>query len=573
MFYDRERMRAAFDESQYHGCWFVAANLAYDLCNLYGNQIPIELCLVGRNLYFGRRQVTVKVIRTPKRTYESPVYVHFADVLRQCPSGSVRKLGEWLGLPKIDTGGRHPEDMPLEEAVAYCGRDSEITCRFAHRLQDTYHDLGCEYKYTLGSSALDLWRRKYQTRPYIRLDESTLMHLAQAYYGGRCEAFEIGELKDGPFYFGDFKSMYPSVMRDLPLPIASREHCFECSCPGSWALDYEGVSRVTVHHPDMTYPVLPYRHPQTNKLLFPVGTFTGYWTHLELRYALSLGVRILRYHYTVYFDAVESTLAPMMERLYALRSDGPWQNIVGKLLSNNLSGKYAQNRPPGRLLTPEAFELLRYESTEDIQATQVYRDDTDTPIAYLVEETNWELPKHTNFVWSAYITAGARIKLHRAGAPLRMIYCDTDSILTRTPLTTSTALGSLDLKEVTQACTILAPKAYETDESCRVKGVPRHQGWYEALPGQYFPTDDLQSMALAGFKVFYDAPLKLFESFTRTGFLPRIEESVDGECTYNKDAIRASPNIWHVKSKVLTGESDKRIILPGGRTKPLRIQE
>lgn len=612
VYYTRQSMIRAFYQRRWEGGWFWAHNVAYDIQNLWGKNLPGRTCLMGGAVYFLR---LITRAFTTGNGYRVKLGVHLADTTRYFPK-SLATVGKLISkatgrddLKKIHDTTDDLDSLTDAECLERCERDARIVHYFAGDvLQPTLNELGTSLNYTIGSASLELWRRTCQRRRYTQLDVPDLDFLNAAYYGGRTEAFYRGRLPKGVYWNGDINSMYPSVMRDLEMPIASREFTYRVLRPGTWVLSLPGVSLCTINVPDMMYPPLPYREPRTGKLIFPVGTLRAHWTHLEINYALSLGCTITgRIEESVYFSATERPYADLMERLFKVREQGGVYDLVGKLLANNLYGKAGMCNPPGQLMSPQEFAALRHEATEqyldgdDTLANQTaspeeYRDEEGRVIAVMLKGKGKLYPKFANQIWAAMITAGARVKLHHLLVKYDALYCDTDSIITQVPFTPDGALGGLGFKTQILSTSdiidprtgeileegldsrIIGPKAYQflhyRKDWCQVKikGVPDRRGWYRvAGQSEWCECSDIKTMALQGFEVGYETPLKLLESFKKRE-LPMITRSKRDPSKFVLGAkIKAKSNAWFFHSKLLKLENTKREALPSGWTRPLKV--
>src|SRR5258708_4862020 len=75
-------------------------------------------------------------------------------------------------------------------------------------------------KHTVASQAMTALRTSYLGHYWIaHANESALALEGDAYYGGRCEAFTLGELA-APVHHLDIASAYPSAYRSAPLPLS-----------------------------------------------------------------------------------------------------------------------------------------------------------------------------------------------------------------------------------------------------------------------------------------------------------------------------------------------------------------
>lgn len=557
-------MQRAFYEERYRGYWFIAHNLAFDLAQIFGQCIPAELCMVGSSLYFARL-CTGERESSRDSSFTWKEYAHFADTTRHCLK-SLASIGEDIGIRKMfeNYDKQHPEDLDNSALKMGVSQDAIICGEFARRLQESYILAGTSFRYTVGSSCLELYRRNYMTETIIQMDREDLLAFNEGYYGGRCEAFYLGRLPPGTYYLGDVNSMYPSVMRDLELPVPSRDHVwYEKGCK-KWILERPGMSECIVTVPKMMYPPLPWRRPTDGKLLFPVGTFRGYWSHIEIEYALKCGVQIESIIQTWWFDSTCRPFEGYVNDIYAMRRRGGFHSTVGKLLGNNLYGKMGQSNPPGKLVTWDQYlemitECETAEQEMELNESATVYEKNGEPIAVCLQSEEKVFPKHSNIIWASYITAAARIKLHSFFAEYKALYCDTDSVLTKKPVEKCPDLGALSLQSTHTACEIIGPKSYKFDDKVALKGVPKKSGWQE-LPGGRGWTEiaDIRLAALSGERVAYRAPLRLTESFIREDLPEMVDASGCGVFELIQHAVPATVNYWHPKIKQLSRKSDKR---------------
>lgn len=594
VFHTAEAMGLAFYRREWEGAWFFAHNLMYDLQAIWGHELPGHTCVINGQVYFTtirvrKRDRIVQRKGKPVRVTERR-YVHLADTTRHY-QGSLAKLGKFVGLEKMFDGLEDFDGLGDDELTERCVQDAKIVHRAAEDLQATYNAIGTSLNYTAGSSALECFRRTAMQREYVKLDDADLIDMNRCYYGGRTEAFQVGKLDAGTYYLADVVSMYPSVMRDLVLPIPSREHVWRTKEPAAWMLERPGGSHVRIKVPESMYPPLPWKHPTTGKLLFPWGELEGWWTHLEINYALSLGCELIEHREAIWFDASERPFRDFVVNLFQVRQKGGMYDLVGKLCLNSTYGKFGQCRPAGTLMSEVEWLEWASENRKEAEAlvssdaVSSYRGNDGEIIAILIQPDEMVFPKHSNQVWAAMITAAARIKLHGLLVRLGGIYCDTDSVLTREPIEDATELGALGLKDVVTGGVILGPKCYQfhhpaeakSKVTTRIKGVPSRAGWFSPDGVRWWETPNVREHALLGLEVAYLAPMKLIEGMRRDTvptLLPIAGPmaTVDAPREYVwGEAISAKPNLWFPHRKCLKLENDKRHVLPSGRTVPLRV--
>lgn len=484
-----------------------ATNLGYDLGNLFkGSFYCLEIT------YIKGRIITAKIKGTK---------VNFKDTLNHWKI-SVKEMGERIGLKKLDSGNDFNN-------VEYNQRDARITRLFVLTMKEKYEEFGAKLKSTIGSTALDLFYSRYYPKPDHQIFKSDdIDWMLGGYYGGRVEIFNT-KPTHGSIHYYDFNSLYPSVMVGRDFPKLDRFK-FRMGYDES----AEGIAEVLVSVPDgLSIPYLPVR--SEFGLIFPTGRFKGRWTHFEIREAQKYGVKIEKVFKSIEFTGVTRPFDDFVTDLYTARMESQkikdtLMSDSAKLLMNNLYGKFAQGN--------EITYLKPYDRKELRQGDQVLQD-------MVLRNQVKDYPKHTNVIWSAYVTAYGRDKLFRAMNQVeaigsKMLYCDTDSVIFqgKSPFKTSKDLGELKLEDTYSYAHFKLPKLYRLDKgeekTARAKGVPRNS----AL--EFF------EKGIAEFK----RPNKLRESLRR----------------------KLVPNEWHLTKKEMRREYDKRKRGPDGTTSPIRLE-
>jgi hypothetical protein len=142
-----------------------------------------------------------------------------------------------------------------------------------------------------------------------------------------------------------------------------------------------------------------------------------------------------------------------------------------KLLLNNLYGKFGQ-----RHLSNIEYFFAESDNTilELIKNTfdcgkKIYVNNVNE--GYIIEESeydgNYSLP-----IWSVYVTAYARIKLHSLILEYEPYYVDTDSVYTDKIIIGCKELGMLKLEKKMNKCIFVKPKLYFPEDEIKSKGVP-----------------------------------------------------------------------------------------------------
>lgn len=367
-------------------------NLEYDLVNLYGAERVAELVL-----RFSRSSLVGGHWRGHR--------VHFRDTVRHLPM-SVKELGTMVGLPKLTR----------DRSVAYCVRDTTITYRAAKLIHEAYRRHGERPRMTIASTAYHIWQARHWGRKVFAPADEIREAARSAYHGGRTETFALGEFKRA--HAIDAASMFPWAMVAAPLPLPWGDFV---RVRAGEPIVGSGLYRVRAEVPDTIRPSLPVRTRYGT--VFPAGRFSGWYVGEELLHALATGTRIevmAGYRFPRIVRPFDSYVRKMFRA--KSRSRGG-RRAMAKLLLNALYGKFGQRGE--RIRAVPLRQLHRMESPpRDFRVWNglaFYREDGPPP--------PWG-----NFVWAAFVTARARVRLHREllkieRAGRRPLYCDTDSVV------------------------------------------------------------------------------------------------------------------------------------------------
>lgn len=507
-----DEFKKEFTHRRYKNKIIYAHNAEYDLSAVYGN-----IYLMDGNAVFNGKFICA--------TNEN---AKFADSFNLMPT-SVKKLGELLGMPKGTLGSNLKSHLDnLDNDIAYCKRDCEIVYKSLERLFE-----GLEPSYTVGSHAIKTFRHKYMK------DEILVDGLADKFfecmYGGRTEAFRIGPC-DAKVY--DINSAYPYAMKK-PLPDPSR--IFETDRM-SYLFDpnYGGMITATVRiNKFERLPALPLKWE--GKLLFPTGVISGSWTFPEIRHALKFTqTEILNVDKILVSPLIESPFIDFIDALYAKRSatTDEFLRYRYKLEMNNVYGKLVQRlRDEYKFFRTEAevYAYMRKQKTPRAELTKVVG-------GYFIRYDVDKIYPHTIPCWGAYITAYVRVQLHEMMLKFfpDLVYCDTDSVfLARDLNINEKQLGGWK-KENKIITNIRTLKDYvyvdEAGETARMlKGVKK----------------DAQQLTQDADVWKYNRMIKTRESMRRIDCRP--------------------PGTFIEQIKLLTGDYNKRIVLPDGSTKPFNF--
>ena len=443
-----------------------------------------------------------------------------------------------------ELGKRPKSDKQFTELLDYNANDALISRQYMMKLIRDFESLGATFKNTLASTAMSLFRNKYLLKKYYTHHPYVLKELFKGYYGGRTEAFSRGIT--GECYYYDFNSMYPAAMLN------------EFPDPSTLKIDYhnidrvrhfEGISHVRVFCPDMKYPVLPFRNG--TKTIFPTGTFTGYYCHNELRYAVEQGYVIMDVYKSYYFLRTTPIFRNYVTDLYELRKKMKLANdpmeVTVKLLMNGLYGKFAQSFiGMDDWVHKSQVTIEMIEECPDFEQLGDYyrfRQAEVKPAIYCFPEL------------SAYVTAYGRIMLHRKIIETKPYYVDTDSLMTTAKIPHSLELGDLKLEMGIISSVIVKPKFYAfygmkyengkivEIEDVKIKGFAR-----------------VNEIVWQGQRMRFSGKKKFFSFMEFIGFLNSPKAAYEKISKF-KEAMRRclKPNQEFVMEKKFVLDDDKRV--------------
>ena len=352
----------------------------------------------------------------------------------------------------------------------------------------------------------------------------------ESYYGGRCEVFRRGLQKVTSY---DVNSMYVAVMRDELIPNPSITKYLKNHEQIIGMIDTEFLTvdcRVRV--PKTRIGLLPYRSPDTGKLIFPWGEWRGSYNSVELREALKWGAEIVTVYRALWYPESDRYFRDYAQMTIDGRKRAKARGDVAeeqlyKYYGNGLYGKFGQRNTKGG----QYVRLSQF--TGDLKGLRIVPGAGDYWVELPVtgSEDTW----HTFPVICATITAYARAKMlsalcHNAETS---VYCDTDSLKcvgAAAGITVSDAPGDWGYEyEAEQE--FYRPKRYAEKR----KGVPKSA----ILVAK---TDDSET----------------YEFERPTKFRTAIRQHCD-------------QNIWRKEQKTLSLIDDKREWLEDGSSYPLYV--
>jgi hypothetical protein len=235
------------------------------------------------------------------------------------------------GCRKYD--GDHPYAMcvfwaPIAELTTYNERDCVILYKAIERFEQTLLDLGGQLQMTIASCAMHLFRRKY-LQDDIRTVAAVNGWARKAYTSSRVEVFQTH--CENAHYF-DLNSSFPFAMT--------------FDCPGNvkkmrakklppYGSIYIAECEIIV--PEMYLPPLPFRHD--GRVFFPTGTWTSWFSNIDLELLQKRGGRIVKVIQSIEFEK-QSSLREYAIDIYAKRKAATtsYEKLILKYLLNSLGG-------------------------------------------------------------------------------------------------------------------------------------------------------------------------------------------------------------------------------------------
>jgi hypothetical protein len=455
-FKDKSVLNDMFKKSSYT---FVATNLQFDICTLIREENKEYLL---RPMIRGSRFIAADLVKPHNHGK-----VKCIDTLSFFPFG-VKTLGQYIAgvnkiIPPAWLGRRPQKRHELKYLKIYCMRDAEISYKTMRFISEFCAELNINLKKTAAATALNFWRRNFLDRVIFQMKPELIEKHYLAYYGGRTELFRRGKIGDG-YKFYDVNSLYPSVMRNaFPDPNSVRH---VTNSEEKLIDEYEGISHARIIAPKyMKRPFLPYRH-ESGKLLFPLGEWDAWYSHVELRYAKSLGYKIKKVYETIYYTKKWYPFKKFVDFCYERRlrykkeGNVPKEKFM-KLLMNSLYGKFAQKSSGDQeiihidSLTVDKMDDMAYKGYEE----DIVGEHGDW--RYFTRKKTRSYPAFVIPILSLYTTAYARIVLYEyLKDDDSVVYVDTDSIVTKKNLKTSDRLGNMKLEyDLIDGC-FVRPKFY-----------------------------------------------------------------------------------------------------------------
>jgi len=413
----------------------------------------------------------------------------FLDTMRFFPSQSLQKLAEsFLGESKDDVPLDYISRMEdyknefTEQYYSYLRQDCKLLYDIYNKFRNEINQFTAigELGLSSGSTAMRSFRKWMSTDyPKTRIFSAPEEYLTFADYALRGGlTMYIGDGKHNQHKYEavnhyDVISMYPSVMRSVPVPTSPMIYTqevikdYDCYRPAWYLCDYKQTEgRIPI-----LFPI---------KSEFPAWEGQAILNHFELQFLDNYG------QYTVTDGvAYESFAFPFdkyFTKLLGLRMEAKREKKAAKahalkILANSLYGKFGQKA------TKEIISITSDRDWYETQLEALLRDYEDTGITeysiakdHIIYGVNSVSTAFSNRFIGAMVTSLARLKLGIILNTLSSIYCDTDSIFSQ-DLLDSQFIGNNpgqfeSDKESPTTMICLGKKSYQYGDDIKFKGIP-----------------------------------------------------------------------------------------------------
>jgi hypothetical protein len=458
--------------------------------------------------------------------------------------GKLEKIG--TGLPCVclaagkdrECGGycqisRTMPEKLRRELARYMRRDCEALFAILQNLKKYATRYNLDLKNTLGASAYATAKRRFSIPDAKWKRTYDYKYCRQAFYGGRTEGFGLAAPEG---YAYDINSAYPWALSEVEFPTGRMLALGSRAAAKHLAQQTEGIYHVEVDQPHEFVPVLPYR--LRDRVSFPEGRVTGYWTRLELDYAISRGARIRRVFSARIWLTRERLLREFALTVWNLRSQSNKQSGMGKYLklyANSLYGKLAM-RPDNRYAVfnpddPKPCDskmpcksigracgdgiCCAHKCREGCMAWTEMREGSN-----VWSVPSWRLAECAHIHWACYVTSAVRIKLHKqlVDPENSVLYCDTDSCFATLPRTADVGgdLGQWQSEGRIRNWECYAPKIYRYERDAW--RIPMHPGLRFAAKAKGFPNADVNWEAIGrGDAIVIEDGVETFRTAIQSG--------------------------------------------------------
>lgn len=385
-------------------------------------------------------------------------------------------LGTLVGIDKLDL----PDDDDTDDAwLARCTRDVEILAEVWRRIVAWIvdDDLG-NFKLSGAGQSWAAFRHRFMRYPLLvhECDPAREAERAAA-HTGRCEAWQHGKLRAGPFAEWDFTTAYAVIGRDCEVPT---KLCGEMHRPTLAKVLQAARKSAALIECEITtdVPTVPLR--TDIGICWPIGTFrTTIWEN-ELAAALESGARVEVARCWLYRStpALRDFCAWVLDGLDGSRGNvDPIVRVALKHWSRALIGRTAARwskweswgeSPTSSVGLSRLHDASTGELGQLLQlGTQLIRQsgERENPDA-MVAVMSWVMAESRVRLWAAMNHAGLA----------NVVYVDTDSLIVNqagSDRLAAVALPGLRIKGEWSEIEVLGPRQIIPGASLRAAGVPK----------------------------------------------------------------------------------------------------
>lgn len=347
---------------------------------------------------------------------------------------SIKKLGNVVGIEKLDFDFDYSSKESVEQGINYCYNDCIIiyeSIKFLIKTVKAVYDIDYTFKnmkITIASLSKDLLRHFYP-KVFYKVDMYHEKYLRPYFFGGRTEVFDFNTVKDAVYF--DVNSLYPFVL-SLYL-FANGQSYFiktdKIDLSNPLNLAYE----LTIRE-NQFYPLFPVRL-ESGKILYRNGVKKVLANRFELQFLTRKGYfkrkeveilavhRVLKCNETITFnDFFQGTFFKRME--FKMQDENHPFIYFLKILMNSGYGKFAEK--------PVKTESLFIRSRADVDISRVKLYDFDGVL--MTSREKFQKFMTINLTNGILTTSYARFEMWKMlercrNLDIKVSYCDTDSIL------------------------------------------------------------------------------------------------------------------------------------------------
>lgn len=387
---------------------------------------------------------------------------------------SLDKIGRMMNIHKPGL----PDDITsVSELLDRCIADVSILSRAVrHIIGWLMADDVAPLKRTGTASGFAAFRHRYlRHKLLVHNDLERRNAERHAAYCGRCEPWQIGEHHN--VYEWDFAHAYAGICRDYLLPVRPHESCHEEEC--EHVVEWLNYGTLTVQH-NAVYPAAPYRADMESPIVWPVGTFRGWWWNKEVP-AECISEITSRYQYVM-----EPVLMDWALWIIDLIDHHPSPIIaaVAKQWARTTIGRFGLRYPVWQAAEQvdgvDLFAGWWLDGDNDVAAKRMMRLVDRMYIADRMVEGHDSMPQIMSYVMM--LTRRRLERMIRIAGYDNVLYMDTDGLLANREgndrllehrrLGTSWESKEFRPKSVYDTVHVLGPKQLVLDGTPRVAGLP-----------------------------------------------------------------------------------------------------